>query len=500
MRCALFTLLLAPLAFAQEPPQRTFEAADVHASPDGASESGGYLPGGRLEFRATTLLHLISQAYSLPQDRIAGGPPWIDSDRFDVVAKAPGAANEAAMRTMLQALLAERFHLVVRQEEKPMPVWALVPGKGSRKEAKEGQPDCKRTNEENVLVLACHNITIAGLAERLPMTAPGYFGMPVVDRTGLKAAYDFKLSWLGRGQIPPGSEFSNSQSLYVSIESQLGIKVEKQTAPIPVLAIASVDRTPAPNPPGVLEKLGPPPTEFDVVDLKLSRPGEQPDFKESNGRIEAKVISLKEMIQFAYNAEEDDALKYTDKWIESDRYDIVAKTVPTASDDTFRVMVQSMLASRFGLKVHKDTQPSNVYALTAVKPKFKEADPSERSTCNFKNADGQRALVCTNVTMAQFAKNLHEAARGYVDHPVIDQTGLKGTYDLTAIWTPVGRLMGGPRPTAPSADGQPVASDRPVGLTAFEAIDKQLGLKLSAQKHPMPVIVIDHIDRKPTEN
>ncbi|HEY2016614.1 MAG TPA: hypothetical protein VGH38_24090, partial [Bryobacteraceae bacterium] len=75
--------ILSGLAMCQPAPTTSsFEAADVHVSADGTTESGGFLPGGHAEFRATTLLRLIALAYSVQPDRVAGGPSWLDTDRF----------------------------------------------------------------------------------------------------------------------------------------------------------------------------------------------------------------------------------------------------------------------------------------------------------------------------------------------------------------------------------------------------------------------------------
>jgi uncharacterized protein (TIGR03435 family) len=263
--------------------------------------------------------------------------------------------------------------------------------------------------------------------------------------------------------------------------------------------VGNVNRTPSANPAGTIEKLGPTPTEFDVADIKPSRPGASEDFNISNGRIQAQSIVLKDLIAFAYDVEED--WVKGEKWVDSDRYDIVAKTAPTASADTLRTMLRSLLEDRFRLKVHKEPQPVTIYALTAAKPKLKDADPSSRSTCKSAVADGARTYTCTNTTMEQLVKTLPNVAGGYLDHPAVDLTGLKGSYDFTLSWTPRNRLLGrgGANQPAPDAGGLAPA-ERPVGLTIFEALDRQLGLKLATQKHPMPVVVIDHIERKPAEN
>ena len=494
------------LALGQAAPTApVFEAADVHVSPDGTTESGGFLPNGRTEFRATTLLRLITLAYSVQADLVVGGPSWLDTDRFDVIAKAASSTSQLAQRTALQGLLAERFNLSIQRQEKPQPVYALVMGKHNppKESSGSGDPECKTSSEENTRTLTCHKTTLAGLAERLPMVAPGYFNHPVVDRTGLKGAFDFTLQWLPRGQIAPGSEGS-SLSIFNSIEKQLGVKVETQTAPMPVLSIEHVSRTPAANPPGVMEKLGPAPTEFEVAEIRPSRPDANQDVTVNAGRLQAQALSLKELIAFGYDVEED-WVKGGEKWLETERFDIVAKTAPTASVDTLRVMLQSLLADRFRLKVHKEQQPVTVYALTVGKrgPTLKDADTSARATCKMIVADGARNYTCQNMTMAQFAEKLPSVAAAYLDHPVVDLTGLKGAYDFVVTWAPRARAMG-VRITGAGDGGQtgttPAASDPPVGLTVFEAVDRQLGLKLASQKHPMSVIVIDHVDRKPAEN
>ena len=120
------------------------------------------------------------------------------------------------------------------------------------------------------------------------------------------------------------------------------------------------------------------------------------------------------------------------------------------------------------------------------------------------NPTGAAALpslsyACQNTTMAQLAVAMHQIANGYVDHPAVDMTGLKGGYDFTITWTPRGAISsGGVRAGQP---GQPdTVSDPSGGVTFFDAVDK-LGLHLdSGQKHPMPVLVIDHIQPLGVDN
>lgn len=479
----LAVLLAFTAAALAQTAQPTFDAADVHVSPPGSTESAGYLPNGRAEFRATTLLQLISEAYSIRPDRIIGGPSWLDSDKFDVTAQGPPHANQLALRTMLQPLLAERFSLVVERREKAIPAYVFTVAKPGviKPHEPNGAPDCKRTPEDGTL--NCRNITIQGFVDRIVSIAPGYFDLPAVDRTNLAGAFDFSFRYVARANV--GSENSSS-SLYNALEKATGIHVERGSAPMPVFAIVSVNRTPAPNPPGAVEKLGPPPTEFEVADIRPSRPGQTEDANLDNGRIDARGLVLRDLIAFAYNVEP--SWVRGEKWIETERFDIHAKSALTESDDTFRVMVQNLLADRFHLKVHKEPQPVDVYALTAPKPRLKAADPAARSTCKIGNVDGMRTIACQNTTMAQLADKLRNAGQVYINHQVIDLTGLTGAYDFTASWTPYARFA------------RKSSDDNTVVITVFEALDRQLGLKLATQKHPMPVVIIDHIDRTPTEN
>jgi uncharacterized protein (TIGR03435 family) len=477
---ALRWALFCGLACAQQRP--TFEVADVHLSPPGTTESGGALPDG-IEFRGKTLLQLITFAYIVPLDRVAGGPSWLDTDRFDILAKASEPQRGPALRLMLQSLLEERFALSIVRGERRVPAYVLTVGKpGVVKESAGGAAsECNSANEENTRVLACRKTSIPELIERLPQVAPAWFSLPIVDRTGLKGAYDFTLRYAPRDQVAAAS---SALSLFSSIEKQTGIRVEQQTAEVPGLSVERVNRTPTPNPPGTAGRLGPAPTEFDVASIRPSRPEEREYEKIQNGRIDARAINLRNLIGFAYNVEEE--WVRGEKWIESARFDLLAKSAPTASDDTIRVMARALLTERFHLKVHREQQAVDVYALVADKPRLKAADPSARATCKSAPTGTTRSYICQNATLDRLVDRLNDDSGGYLQHKVVDVTGLTGIYDFTLTWTLPFSLPG-------PDSGQ-------AGYTLFEAIDRQLGLKLRLQKHPMPVLIVDHIDRQPTEN
>jgi uncharacterized protein (TIGR03435 family) len=169
-------------------------------------------------------------------------------------------------------------------------------------------------------------------------------------------------------------------------------------------------------------------------------------------------------------------------------------------------MLRSMLEERFKLKSHKEERPVTVFALTAQKgeTKLKKAGPSDRTGCRpdpgavppqFSSTPVQ-AITCQNTTMDEFAKLLAQLAGDYFDHPVVNATGLEGGWNFT--------LMASPRRALENRaqNGQPgggAAASDPGGISIFEAVEKQLGLKLDKGTRPVPVIVIDHAEEKPVD-
>src|SRR5215813_3920423 len=136
MKVALLSLLVILPALAQTPqPEPKFEAADVHVSPTArgfAQNFGGVLRAGKYVNRDATMLELIQAAYGVSADTIAGGPGWIGSDLFDVIAKVPEGTDQATANLMLQSLLAERFNLVIKTKTVPVPRFVMTVGKGSK--------------------------------------------------------------------------------------------------------------------------------------------------------------------------------------------------------------------------------------------------------------------------------------------------------------------------------------------------------------------------------
>jgi uncharacterized protein (TIGR03435 family) len=522
-------VLLSGAAFGQAtdaPP--AFDLADVHVSAKVANPNmrGGYIRGGRIEIRTATMVDLIRTAYDVPAERVVGGPSWLDIDRFDVIAAAPAATSQETAKLMLRSLLADRFKLAVRNDTKPLNAYALTVGKGGKPKLKEadgkappgcqGQPQNPQPGEVPYAVAACHGLTMEALAQQLPNMAGAYINDPVVDQTGLKGAWDFELKWTARARLAQAG--SAGISVFDAVDKQLGLKLELKPIPMPVVVVERVNQKPTENPLGVLTKLPPPPpTEFEVADIKPSLPDGPQSGRIQNGRVDLRGLTLKTLISLAWDINGDDLMAGAPKFSDTAKFDIIA-TAPVAvaneqqaDIDTLRVMLQNLLKERFKLKTHMEDRPVSAYTLLAGKPKLTKANPENRTGCKEGPAVGMkdprdanptlsRLVTCQNMSMAQLADQLQNLASGYVHAPVLDSTGIEGSFDFTFNFSPIGIVQGGGGGRGGDGGAPGAAADPSGGVSLPDALNKQLGLKLEMQKRPMPVLVIDHVEEKPTEN
>jgi len=291
---------------------------------------------------------------------------------------------------------------------------------------------------------------------------------------------------------------------------------------MPTIVVDKVNRQPTPNSAEAMKSFPPLPNEFEVASLKPSAPNAppgQPDIK--NGRLYLPGISLQNLITVAWDINGPDFLVNAPKWLQEDKYDILAKapdgvaigdispnrnTIPV-NIDALRPMLQALIRERFQMTAHTEERPMNAYTLVANKPKMKKSDPAARTRwqegvateTKDKNANAAlgRLVTCQNVTMAQFAEMLPTIAPGYLRTNVIDATGLEGGYDFTFSFSPMGALQ---QVRAATTGEAAEASDPNGALSLFEALNKQLGLKLDTVKRPVKMVVIDKIERKPLEN
>lgn len=245
------------------------------------------------------------------------------------------------------------------------------------------------------------------------------------------------------------------------------------------------------------------------------------DSYKPNGGLFFADFPLLTYIEFAYklwltHEQRQSILARLPKWVATDSFTIYARQAGNPTKDQMRLMMQSLLADRFRLAVHFETQQVSAFALTLAKPG--KIGPSLRRHAEGPSCDapvptstrGPSAsrpevfpLECgvyglsggpdhtilagsRNTTLELIAASLTSLPGG-LDRPVVDRTGLTGKYDFTIEWTP--------ESNGPAASAGEVRPDIQ-GTTFLEAVKEQLGLKLESTKAPLKVLVIDHVERR----
>jgi uncharacterized protein (TIGR03435 family) len=226
----------------------------------------------------------------------------------------------------------------------------------------------------------------------------------------------------------------------------------------------------------------PAPLQFEVASVKpLGHPpasGGGP-WTVDRGRFKADAAWVRAVIAVAYSTQAVRVLGGPN-WLDTERYDFAAKAENAdASTDQLRVMIQSLLADRFKLVVHRETKDLPVYTLTVGKsgPKMQPAKDNEKTYGTW--LGGQ--LICTRFDILGLINILSST----LGNPVVDKTGLTGLYDFKLEFTD-------PRFQRPGNSSQS-ALDSPPDI--FGAVQEQLGLKLEAKRAPVEVLVVDHAER-----
>jgi uncharacterized protein (TIGR03435 family) len=218
--------------------QSRFEVATVRPTSEAEQASGnsGVTTGkGRYSGKSLTLKEYLMRSYGVAPNQIVGGPDWLGTARWDIQAKAeqPTDDDDLIMQ-MLQALLAERFQLTMRRENRDMRAYVLEIAKNGLK-APKSAPGTEHNTNYGRGKLEATGTTLPHLAQRLGRQ----LDLPVVDKTGLEGAFDFKLHWTPDGakadpSAPPG--------IFTAIQEQLGLRLTGGRAPVETLVIVSAER------------------------------------------------------------------------------------------------------------------------------------------------------------------------------------------------------------------------------------------------------------------
>ena len=254
---------------------------------------------------------------------------------------------------------------------------------------------------------------------------------------------------------------------------------------------------------------------FEVATIKLDSGcvGDRQDEKFSPDRVSVTCVRLRNLIQAAYgtfaNGPQSNPrhlqILGAPGFVDTDQYDINAKATGNAPmDQMFGPMLQVLLEDRFHLKLHRESRDSPIYALTVAKGGLK-LQPTLEGSCvplDLNHAGEPSPNFCGRMTGRANGINVIDDAYGMsmaeiagrflsnrLDRAVIDKTGLPGMYDAHLEFA---------RDNAGADRGAAVPTTE-TGASIFTAVQKQLGLKLSPDKGPVEVLVIDHVE-KPSEN
>ena len=459
---ALFALLSVS-SLAQTPAvSKAFVIADVHTSPFTSNPfmHGNSIQGDQYFLTQASMLDLIATAYGVDAANVHGGPAWLERDRYDIRAKVPPKTTQDDVKLMLRALLAERFHLVVKTGTAPLPAYILSTTSSGKPKLTESEgtgegscapvppPPNSSPGAPSYIAINCKSLTMAAFADTLRLFAGGYLDQPVLDGTNLAGAWDFTVKWTGRDQLE--QQGANGISIFAAVEKQLGLKLELKTAPRPVFEVASVDEAPTPNAANIAAVLPEPPAaSFEVAVIKPSAPDEQGYGRITGNQIETRATPLMFLITFGWdlNPNNKESIANAPPWLDSRKFDILAKAGADVRVDKFssgnlinyedlRSMLRTMIAERIQMKWHMEDRPVTAYTLTAVKPRLRPTlDTAERTKCKEgPGPDGKdpriaspilnRLITCQNMTLAQIGDELQRVAGGYIYNTVLDGTGL----------------------------------------------------------------------------
>ena len=260
MKTTLNCLGLIALAVSTAFGQTAFDVISIKPNDSGANGAQmGLSPGGTLNAKNVPLKALIQQAYDVRDFQVFGGPGWLDTQKYDIIAKsgtAEGAGvSEDDVRKMtdaqrntlkeqlvakVRALLADRFQLKIHRETKEMPVYALIVAKNGAKIEVAKDSDLThsglsvRRDETGKSAVTATGIALPFLVKFLS----NQVGKPVLDRTGLKGNYDFKMTF-----TPDlNAAESDGPSIFTAVQEQLGLKLDSQKGPVEVVVIDSVQK------------------------------------------------------------------------------------------------------------------------------------------------------------------------------------------------------------------------------------------------------------------
>lgn len=254
MRAVIAIALSARLSAAAAGPE--FDAASVKPSPPLDSSHGPIYVGpkggpdtsdpARYSCTFCDLSVLISQAYDLPGYRIVSADRLPDA-RFHIVATVPAKTTRTQFRSMLQNLLADRFRLAIHRDTRQMQLFRLVVAPGGPKlkpHVEAAPPESPAPHEKRKRPPGTYYVVQGKTLADFCQMIEGQLGKPVRNATGLPGAYDFDIWWTADLETNPSA--ADSPTIYSAIQS-LGLKLESAKAPVEVIVVDHLEKTPTDN-------------------------------------------------------------------------------------------------------------------------------------------------------------------------------------------------------------------------------------------------------------
>jgi len=246
-RIAIGTMVTLVSLAAAPDREPAFEVATIKpATPE--LGFGFQINGRYLKSPSSSLSNLVAFAYQLHPRQITGGPAWLETEKYSLLAEAP-AEGKPDMMAMLRTLLADRFQLKFHRAEKELSVYAIVPRKtGPKLGDHAGDPNGSPTY--GFRALGTMEVNNAGIADFAGWMQRYIMDRPVIDRTGLDRRYTFNLTWKPdetqfpdlASQLPSEAGIAERPDLYTAIQQQLGLKLESTRAAVGIMVIDHVER------------------------------------------------------------------------------------------------------------------------------------------------------------------------------------------------------------------------------------------------------------------
>jgi uncharacterized protein (TIGR03435 family) len=529
------------------------EPPPVGAGGRSAGPGNAQTSPGRVHWDCVTLDQLINTAYagvdnrllnSFVQQRpgdpklVRGGPSWVYSDKFTIDAKAAGAADRSTLiGPMLRTLLEERFKIKTHRATEERTLYALTVAKSGLKIKPTAPTECwVHDNEAQPTPPAgaenlpsCGNMHMNWNGGNRTLTSTGVLlqnfatgtlspllGRYVINRTSIEGRFNIPLEFAPDDNTPgglsglawsrrEGATPPTAPSIFKALE-ELGLKLETTKAPAEYLVIDRAERL---SSSGGDQPSSNGRSTFEVASVKPKGPFQGPaEIGVSllpGGRVLAVNAPLYLLIQVAYGLSSRQVeTKTVDDKLMNEVFDIEAKAGVNALPDTapkdarerqLQQMLQTLLAERFKLTLHKETRETPVYALVIAPggSRLKASPPDRTCPAGTKcgqlgggPAGGVRGL---DVDMPELAETLTM----FGDRHVVDRTGIKGKFDIDL--PPWNRSSQG----FSSAHNGLEPDEDPNDPTIFAVLRRQLGLRLEPTRGPLEIHVVDHVER-PTPN